>query len=215
MPAAAGQVRSVRTVAASVSRRHRSPSRCGESPLGGRGCVRTLCAPAIARACSSYPSIALMVERRRRRQWRARCCRLGSLGKLRRSRSLALAFGSGSRPSIHPKTCSTVQRLTAIASGIASSLRSMASQTASCSRRRMRLFARRATAAGRSGLELLAGRAAIGIDVRLIDERLLPQAKGLGWRRVGLGHRRNDACLGAGADLLAVTLPLSFRLEVS
>jgi len=81
--------------------------------------------------------------------------------------------------------------------------------------RRMRLFTRRATAAGRSGLELLAGRAAIGIGVRLIDERLLPQAKGLGWRRVGLGHRRNDACLGAGAALLAVTLPLSFRLEVS
>lgn len=95
MLAAAGQVRSVRTVAASVSRRHRSPSRCGESPLGGRGRVRTLCAPAIARACSSFPTIALMVERRRRRQWRARCCRLGSLGKLRRSRSSALRLEVG------------------------------------------------------------------------------------------------------------------------
>jgi hypothetical protein len=42
-----------------------------------------------------------------------------------------------------------------------------------------------------------------------------PQATGLGWGRVGRGHRGNDACLGAGGDLLAVTLPLSFRLEVS
>ena len=61
---------------------------------------------------------------------------------------------------------------------------------------------------GKAFLQLLIGGAAIGVGLRLMHEHsLAPEAARLSRRCVGLGHHRDDASFGAGADLLALIIP--------
>lgn len=57
-------------------------------------------------------------------------------------------------------------------------------------------------------LQMLAGRAAIGISLGTIDEHYLgPKATRRSWWRIGLGNHWDNAGRGIGADLLALIVP--------